>query len=441
MNHQFGAACHMVTRGQIDRHQLRACNVMVLRIVTLLASLAAYDVIRSGRCNAFSLQTQRDAALVPRVTLDEYLSSPVTNTPILIRDAASPETIESLADEMMSILGQEEVQMQRKIKDEDDGSQSTEIYDLALEDTIDYIMMDSNHNDAYFAFCEGLLPNSSIPGSSKLSERFKAVREAPFADQENWFDYFPPNIQPTDAIILAGAGATSTLHRDPFEWTGTSLCLEGTKIWRFILPPTESNGGVSIVDNALNSYRLDSIAWEEEDEAKTDEPIVLSAGWQSDMTLYDTIDDDFPSAIEWVTLEEEDQDQFQREIEDVGMDLSYLRPSTAAMDALNEVNKAKDKSNDGLSPSVVTAIQQPGDLLIIPAYCWHQTYAPLPSVAVASQRCGASIDGANVIGHMLEMLKCDETKLPEMLKRNCYDEGDGEDVVAKFLEHVNMTIQ
>ena len=132
--------------------------------------------------------------------------------------------------------------MQRKIKYED-GVSRTEIHDITLKESIEY-MMESSHYDSNFAFCEGLLP-SSIPGSSNLSDKLTKIRETPFPMQEDWFNYFPSKIKPTDAIILAGAGATSTLHRDPFEWTGTSLCLEGTKIWRFIVPPHESKGGVA----------------------------------------------------------------------------------------------------------------------------------------------------------------------------------------------------
>ncbi|KAL7541214.1 hypothetical protein ACHAXR_010725 [Thalassiosira sp. AJA248-18] len=394
-------------------------------IVPLLA-LAGNGI---ERCSSFSF-SHHTSALVPRLTVDEYLASPVYKTPVLIRDIVSPETIESLADDLMRILGEEEVQMQRKIKDEDDGSQTTEIYDIALQDSIEYLM-DSSHYDSYFAFCEGLLP-SALPGSSNLSESLKDIREAPFAGRENWFDYFPSKIKPTDAIVLAGAGATSTFHRDPFEWTGTSLCLEGTKIWRFILPPSE--GGVGIVDEALQSYRLDSIAWEDEEENTSDEPVVLSAGWQSDMTLYDTIDiNNFPSAFEWVTMEEDDREKFQREMENAGMDMSCLCPGKKSFDALDQIMST--------SPSVATAIQQPGDLLLIPAHCWHQTYAPLPSVAVASQRCGADIDGANVIGHMLETVNCDKEKLPDILKCNVYDEGLGREVVAKVLEHVTPNIK
>ena len=91
-------------------------------------------------------------------------------------------------------------------------------------------MMDSKRNDSFFAFCEGLLPSDA---TVELHQQLTEIREAPFPNEENWFNYFPDKVRPTDALILAGEGAVSTLHRDPFEWTGTSLCLEGVKEhWR-----------------------------------------------------------------------------------------------------------------------------------------------------------------------------------------------------------------
>jgi len=357
------------------------------------------------------------SVLVPRISLDEYISSPdgYINKPVLIRDIATTYNIESLADELMDILGNEEVQMQRKIKNESDGSRDTEIYDITLMEAVDY-MMDSNHNDAFFTFCEGLLPGYT-KDSTKLHDKLTTIREAPFPNKENWFDYFPEKIQPTDAIILAGQGATSTLHRDPFEWTGTSLCLEGTKIWRFILPPTD-DGGVEVVDTALKSYRLDSIAWEE--------GVQLSAGWQSDMSLYDTIDDTFPSAFDLMVMEEDDNEQYQSIIQDAGTSISTLQPSADASDALHELSNTDE-------PLFVTAIQQPGDLLLIPAHCWHQTYGPVPSIAIASQRCGSN-DANNVINHILDITKCNKDIIPDILKSNNYDGGTGEEVVATLFE-------
>ena len=50
-----------------------------------------------------------------------------------------------------------------------------------------------------------------------------------------------------------------------------------------------------------------------------------------------------------------------------------------------------------------TAVQRTGDVLVIPAYWWHQTYALEPSLSIASQRCGTGgRDLSRVFHHMLE---------------------------------------
>ena len=232
------------------------------------------------------------------------------------------------------------------------------------------------------------------------------------------FDFFPIDVKPSDAIILAGAGSTSTLHRDPFEWTGTSLCLEGTKIWRFIYPPSKSQGGVSVVDDKLNSYRLDSVAWEEDTDST-----VLSAGWQSDLSLYNSIKGNFPTAFEWMKREEEDPTLFREELKEK---ISMVSPSPDSLDALDRISDITNK------PTFATAIQQTGDLLIIPCHCWHQTYAPVPSMAIASQRCSANVDGANVVQHILSLSK-NKSELPELLKQNKFAEGSGRDVIDALL--------
>uniref|UniRef100_A0A7S2M337 JmjC domain-containing protein n=1 Tax=Skeletonema marinoi TaxID=267567 RepID=A0A7S2M337_9STRA len=370
-----------------------------------------------GLATTDAFMASRQAA-VPRITLEEFLAAPIRDKPIIIRDIVSPEDIESLADDLLSTLGKEQIQMQHKIKD-DDGKTITEIYDLCLFESVEY-MMDSEHDDSFFAFVEGLLPSST---TTKLHKQLTDIREAPYPQQEDWFDYFPENIRPSDAIILAGEGAVSTLHRDPFEWTGTSLCLEGVKIWRFIPTPATADGGVAKVDKELQSYRLDSIAWEQEENQQS-VPLVLSAGWQSDMTLYDSIDEDFPTAFEWASMEEENNTVFRNEIISQGSDSSRLRPSSVASDAL--------KSIDDTTP-FVTATQFAGDLLLIPAHCWHQTYAPVPSIAVASQRCGIS-DGAKVVQHVIDLTKNDRIKVPDILQRREYkEEGIGKQVVTELL--------
>ena len=370
------------------------------------------------KCHAFTT-----TSFVTRVTLDEYLSSPSYDRPILIRDMATPVEIERLVDSLMSACGDNLVSLQRKQKHDDETH--TEIYDVTLQESIEY-MMDSNHNDSYFAFCEGLL-STSTPSNEQhkslqeLNQSLERMRDAPFPNKENWFDFFPSHLKPTDAIVVAGAGSTSTLHRDPFEWTGTSLCLEGTKIWRFIYPPLHADGGVSVVDAALESYRLDSVAWEE-NETTT----ILSAGWQSNFNLCYSIGDEFHSAIEWMKLQDTDQALFRKELE---VKTSLLSPCADTKHAFDRISRIASEA------TFATAIQHTGDLLLIPAYCWHQTYAPVPSVAVASQRCSASVDGSNVVGHILGLSK-NVSNLPDILRQPNFREGSGRDVVETLLRFV-----
>ena len=373
--------------------------------------------------------------LVPRVTLEEFLANPVYDRPTLVRDIMSPDQVETIAEELMSRMGDVEVQLQRKIRGDSNGDDDdvTEIYDVALQEASEY-MMDSSYDDSFFAFCEGLLDddNSDDDDCATLSSRLSEIREAPFRG-ENWFDYFPPSIRPTDAVILAGEGSCSTLHRDPFEWTGTSICLEGTKIWRFIIPNEESiEGKVSNLDDALESYRLDSIAWTTDDEKK--DALVLSRGWQSDLFFYARRAEDVPSAMELLELEDDNIEAYVAEIEAMGTDISLLSPD----EQISDLVQSKQFE-------FASAIQQAGDLLIIPAHCWHQTYAPVPSIAVASQRCGAIVDGASVVQHVLESLSnaCTEPVRPPdilMMMRQSdyrYQEGDGKKVVDALVEHMS----
>jgi hypothetical protein len=449
---------------------------------------------------------------VSRLTLDEYLADPTIfpNVPVIIRDVVSSLEIESLTDELMDAFGNELITMQRRTRindeasmyeyenDGDDGSSSrlvkkkkkttttttmTTTYDIPLGDCVNY-MMDSNHDDSYFAFCEGLLPPLSYPSppssssSSSSIERLgcklRDIREMPFAgkhdddvdvEEEDWFEYFPLELRPTDAIILAGTGATSTLHRDPFEWTGTSLCLEGTKVWRFVLPPPPprsggGGGGVGVIDEAFASHRLDSIAWDDVDGEEEDGGrVVLSAGWQSDMSLYDEIDDCFPSGYDWSMMEEDmDVDAYVREMEMACADANRLRPCRDALDALyriadgtttiDDYSDRDSSSSSSQSSPFMTAVQRSGDLLLIPAHCWHQTYAPMPSLAVSSQRCGARVDGANVVRHVLDVVAMMKKRnnnddddgrgggIPDELKRDRYEEGSGKEIVRMLIDYV-----
>jgi hypothetical protein len=288
------------------------------------------------------------------------------------------------------------------------------------------LMMESSHNTSYFCFAEGLLnkaissarDNNDMLQLEKISKILYDSKEKLFhnsvtaqrhsdGDKNDIFGYFPEHVRPMDCVILAGEGATSTLHRDPFTWTGTSLCLEGTKLWRFIPPPgvfdatlTDVHGssGVNTIDEALNSYRLPSVAWG--DVTDGSKPIQLSAGWQTNLSLFEKRDDDkVPSAYEFAMMEEElSLDIKLTNMESIAKDLTALTPSFLIKNTNN--NNKKDNNND--ISTIWTVIQKPGDLLVIPAFWWHQTYALEPSLAIASQRCGLERDFQRVVQHMIE---------------------------------------
>jgi len=270
--------------------------------------------------------------------------------------AASESTIVTLQRKLKSVTGKQETSM--------------ELHDCTLTQGIDAIM-DSTHADSRFIFQEGLLEQDNQLALNSLSKRLYAAQESLFTD-EDWLQHFPSDIRPSSCVVMAGEGATSTLHRDPLEWTGTSLCLEGTKVWRFMAPsPT-----VQVVDELLHSYRLESIAWDDEHDT------ALSAGWQSDFNLFDTRSDDVPSAQ---ALDEMESVKKCELMTSIARDTSKLEP-----------NLPLD------STKIYSVIQKPGDLLVIPAHWWHQTYGLEPSIAVASQRCGTIRDAPRLVHHILE---------------------------------------
>ena len=285
-------------------------------------------------------------------------------TPVLVTGALQPRECEKLCDLVMSESDRVQVSLQRKRNVKN--TTNTELYHCTLKQGI-HAVMSSTHQDSRLIFQEGLL--ESHKHFQLVSERISQAQESVFCDDEDWFQHFPSQVKPSSCVIIAGEGATSTLHRDPLEWTGTSLCLEGSKVWRFV-PPSPN---VTAIDNLLKCYRLDSIAWEDYD-------IPLSAGWQSDYNLYDRRANEIPSAQ---SLDEMKPERKWKLTEDIAADLTQLQPNTQIS-------------------SMWTAVQRPGDLMIIPAHWWHQTYALEPSIAVASQRCGALRDAPRVVHHILE---------------------------------------
>ena len=362
-------------------------------------------------------------------------------TPVLVENALSLEKCEEICDQLMESSDDLKVTVQRRTKDtyserskeKQEKQQETRLYECNLSQAIS-LMMQSKPDDCFFSFSEGLLDEDCVDMQEKISI-LDSTKENLFKKNDNncdedLFQYFPPEIKPSDCVILAGEGATSTFHRDPFSWTGTSLCLEGSKIWRFIVPPgaqhliPSSNGesGVSIIDEILNSYRLQSSAWNRgSPDAGITESVPLSAGWQSDFSLFDSRSSNIPSAKEWAYLEE---DSKLEAMTNIALSTELLTPSL-------ELN-----NDDNLS--IWTVVQNPGDLLIIPAFWWHQTYALEPSLAIASQRCGLSRDTARVINHILETSGANTRRKEktELLKNDTFAGQDPSKILADLFDQL-----
>jgi hypothetical protein len=396
---------------------------------------------------------------IPRMTPDQYRQERLKNgaesmdRPILIEQVLSAQQCEHICDELVTHAGLTPIQLQRKT------SSKTTIYDVTLQNALS-LMMDSTPTDAIFCFVEGLLDTHDALQSSK--RLLQQARESLFPnnndnndDQEeepsspssvNWFDYFPDFALPSDCVVIAGHGATSTLHRDPFEWTGTSLCLEGRKLWRF-LPPTPLPP-----DDRLESYRLPSIAWNNLDEDDTDpndkngdSQFVLSAGWQSDFALFTNNPNDSDKDINVVNprdLAEKSESEADAIVQQMGACSISLPPHLPPGLTTNKnttTHKNKDTNNKHVP--YLSVMQTQGDLLLIPAHWYHQTYAPEPSLAVASQRCG-SWEARRVLDHILALQQQDDKEkekrdIPmELHSRPGYEDQDAKSTVELLFHYL-----
>jgi hypothetical protein len=354
-------------------------------------------------------------------------------TPVLVENVLPLDKCEAICDRLMMSGEDLRVTVQRKTKRSDGNDQpTTRLYECKLSRAID-LMMQSKPDDCFFCFSEGLLDGNGDAMHETIA-LLTSVRENLFtgnkkAKDHDLFDYFPPEVKPSDCVILAGEGATSTLHRDPFSWTGTSLCLEGSKIWRFVPPPglqrviTGSNGksSVSEVDNLMKSYRLPSSAWNRGESG--DNEVTISAGWQSDFSLYALKSPGIRSAREW---SEEECGSKLEDMTSIAMSTDLLAPSPDI------------KNNENIS--IWTVVQNPGDLLVIPAFWWHQTYALEPSLAIASQRCGLHRDTARVIEHILETSGTNEKVAEQsvLLNKHSFADQDPELIVSALFDQLSI---
>ena len=51
--------------------------------------------------------------------------------------------------------------------------------------------------------------------------------------KEDFYQLFPSEVKPWDAMLLWGTKfSRSSLHMDPYNWTGTNAVLKGRKRWK-----------------------------------------------------------------------------------------------------------------------------------------------------------------------------------------------------------------
>ena len=393
----------------------------------------------------------------------------IYETPVLIENALSPSLAEELCDSIVHNLGHVNVDVQRKRKgsEDDDTTISTEIYECSLVEAVG-LMMESTHDDSFFCFSEGLLDDSNdndyinsggndevVTGMKDIKKLFTSTREKLFGchngddddgdkkESSNIFDLFPKDVRPSDCVIIAGEGATSTLHRDPFSWTGTSLCLEGTKIWRFIAPPGAmglqvdnnlnqdcNDSSISCIDHTLDTYRLPSIAWD--DGSNQDNTMYLSSGWQSDYSLYSSYVNSgkYPSAEEFASMNENDKITI---IEDLVGNMDDLTPNCPKSYSITTIDGEGENQL-----SIWTVVQKPGDLLVIPAFWWHQTFALEPSLAIASQRCDQERDCERVLKHILETLgHAKKGEYPEFVNSEYISNHSSKEIVHELFKFIS----
>lgn len=344
----------------------------------LLCSLVALPSLTSASATS-SRVPRLDARTLSRTQLHARLrQGPVVLTSAF-QDARGAAR---WADELLDAAGAAEVEFQ--VRSADAGVQLHrarlgEVCDLALE---------SSHERSLVLFDEQLVPAAAprLHASGALALRAELF-------EPDWFAHFPPRLRPQGCcVVLTGEGGRSTLHADPFEWVGTNAALEGAKLWRFLPPHAGAEEAAR-----LGTYRLPSIAW-------GDEGASLSAGWQSDHDLFARRSPRAPRAR---SLHELEGVQAGGE-EGAGGAAAAAGGASALSDALETL--ADPASGlllpDTRLPSAAlegarSCVQRAGELVLIPPRWWHQTYSPMPAIAVAGQYCD-SFCRDDVFQHVLD---------------------------------------
>jgi hypothetical protein len=108
-----------------------------------------------------------------------------------------------------------------------------------------------------------------------------------------------------------------------------------------------------------------------------------------------------------------------RVVNDLAADAGSLRPNIPG----------------GVGDAFLPIVQEQGDLLLIPSQWYHQTFAPEPSVAVASQRCG-SWEARRVVDHILALQDTTTVPIPPELLQASYKVTDARETVKSLFEYL-----
>lgn len=310
-----------------------------------------------------------NAAEISRPELEEL----VRRGPVLLTKAIEGLETKAWCRDLMRAMHREPLAYQQQRA----GPWDLLMHESTLRGFMREVLPRSSHEDPRFLFDEDFLARKPAQ-AARLSERLSLPKRL-FG--ENWFEHFPEHLRPAPCCIVgAGIGARSTLHRDPFEWTGTSMCLWGSKIWTF-LPP---GSNVSAVDASFESYRFPYQSYGGDGAS-------LAAGWQADVDLY---------AVRGMS-----RCPGPRELAAKAQGVGRVKAAEATAAALRRWWAARSSAGASDEPSnqvplrpldsaiarlpdtvvPTCVVQRRGDLLLIPAHWWHQTYASEPSIAVAGQ--------------------------------------------------------
>lgn len=165
----------------------------------------------------------------------------------------------------------------------------------------------------------------------------------------------PEGVCPETCLVLGGAGACSSLHADPFDWTGWSLLLTGEKKWRFwdVATSPEFDCGSSLENSPGSGVSL----WPSPEmthcfPAAADRPAFGARGLGASIVATPQV-------------------------------LSPSSPSSSALSSSSAITAVPEPD--------FTLVQRAGEFLFFPASRWHHVeHVQGPTVALCGQVCRSS---------------------------------------------------